>query len=1179
MAKVKDQITALLLHKDSASQDGWHKINSLNTEDIKSIKDPEGENNKKEITSIPSPFARIHLMEEAFTVITNRITENWKNAYGDSIHHKLVDHALDVGEVFFKYDIFEKNKEHKLELVQWNIKKGLTILKDGDKKHRLLGETLELYLDQDFMDRDGEYEFENIFLIRCNHQIIGGTSPTTLFFSGAKELRDINLKQGQNVFFDNVYYPLHKRTMDYQRYLFGLFKLYPILQKRMSFFWKYMQASLKCLEQEKKSDYNSLREFMRKIDKSEYKEEHFHDEFAEANTGSENEVIDIYSGIHHRKKKSESVDGTVSAFTIGSYDDASKVNQKYKGKKKPLVLQNRFKKKLYYLNGNWEPDIEVAPYNEDPLEKRLLPGQSEQYPYLTISDFLEPTLIKLVYPIDKENFFDGNPDGFFQGNKEKNNAPEPSYLLPIKPLYFEFFNTKDLQGKIKGNKPVFRMVKLGADGVRVELRIPIKEKGEYILFERIYKPDVEPSPEKNQGAIEECLFSMAFLPFGCNNNQVGQRVVLADGDVFGEALDLDYNLSFYNENSQAQIKPIQDTIRHDKHKHKSYVTTKFYVINQNYDYIIVSNGREQGIVVLAKKDIKAGLNQFTFAVDFGTTNSHVEYSIGGEPPVPFNITRDDKQLITLFDSYWDFVEFPILEEIFLQELIPYFIYEDGEKSSYRFPTRTVVTEIDTLQHFTNSFALGDINIPFFFGKRILQENTNYTTDLKWVKLSRDNIGSKNDKRVRSFIETLLILMRNKVVLNNGDVSNTKLIWFYPSSMSFNHRQLYTDMWEELFQKYFNSNYSPIAYSESEAPFYQYPANKVKNNTYPAVNIDIGGGTMDIIVFHKNQPLFSTSAKFAGNTIFGNGYADEYAKDNGFVRIFSPIVKKFLESNDKVLRDLYDVFQQFIKSNKSKSSDLMAFFFSIERSKEVREAKLDFSLSKYISSDEDFKVVFVVFFGAIIYHVAKLMKALDCKMPRNIALSGNGSKIINLLDPSKNLEVAEKFSKTIFEKVYGEKYHEDGLTMIQDDNPKEATCKGGIKKSKKSDAQEFDKVVLLGNEDDKLINEEEINYPSSRFKYNEIDDDLIDSVINEVQGFFDLLFDLDDFGYNRNFGIKVGNLAGYKEILNKDLSDSLKEGLNRRLELSDDVEDIAETLFFYPLVGSIHSLIQHIAGNE
>ena len=41
-------------------------------------------------------------------------------------------------------------------------------------------------------------------------------------------------------------------------------------------------------------------------------------------------------------------------------------------------------------------------------KKRWLPGVNLQYPYLTVSDFLEPYLIRLVYPINKEKFFDGN---------------------------------------------------------------------------------------------------------------------------------------------------------------------------------------------------------------------------------------------------------------------------------------------------------------------------------------------------------------------------------------------------------------------------------------------------------------------------------------------------------------------------------------------------------------------------------------------------------------------------------------------------------------------------------------------------------------------------------------------------------------------------------------------------
>src|SRR5699024_3354755 len=117
--------------------------------------------------------------------------------------------------------------------------------------------------------------------------------------------------------------------------------------------------------------------------------------------------------------------------------DFTIVSTKYQGNLKPLVLQNEFAKPLKYANDQWKSTFKV-PYldNETVLEKRRLPELDLQYPYLTVSDFLEPYLIRLVYPINEEKFFDGYLS-IEAGDDNK------SYLLPLKPKFFEFFNTDD----------------------------------------------------------------------------------------------------------------------------------------------------------------------------------------------------------------------------------------------------------------------------------------------------------------------------------------------------------------------------------------------------------------------------------------------------------------------------------------------------------------------------------------------------------------------------------------------------------------------------------------------------------------------------------------------------------------------------------------------------------------
>ena len=50
-----------------------------------------------------------------------------------------------------------------------------------------------------------------------------------------------------------------------------------------------------------------------------------------------------------------------------------------------------------------------------------------------------------------------------------------------------------------------------------------------------------------------------------------------------------------------------------------------------------------------------------------------------------------------------------------------------------------------------------------------------------------------------------------------------------------------------------------------------------------------------------------------------------------------------------------------------------------------------------SRDSDQKLIFVLFYSAIIYHTAQIMKAKKMELPQHIAFSGNGSRIINIIE--------------------------------------------------------------------------------------------------------------------------------------------------------------------------------------
>ena len=207
------------LHTGNNNLVGWGDSSAYGNTAIRQIKDPNGATSKKEITSIPSPFARMDLVKTAFKVITES-----KELNGDSIHHKLVSDCFDVGEIFFNIDKFRD----KVRIIVWDKKKDLQALLNSDNdRHRLFGETLRLYLEQD-ADAFNFDKLDRIYLLDYTGpdkpgqvNIIGATSPATFFFTSANDLSYVSKHLSFRPF-DEEFQPLYKRDFDYQMYWYCL---------------------------------------------------------------------------------------------------------------------------------------------------------------------------------------------------------------------------------------------------------------------------------------------------------------------------------------------------------------------------------------------------------------------------------------------------------------------------------------------------------------------------------------------------------------------------------------------------------------------------------------------------------------------------------------------------------------------------------------------------------------------------------------------------------------------------------------------------------------------------------------------------------------------------------------------------------------------------------------------
>ncbi len=1134
--------TTLSLHNPTPGLH-WYVSKPLGTDQIAAIRDPQGGQTVKQPTSIPSPFARMDLVRAAFLNLAI------KPDLGGSVNdQRVVSDTLDVGELFFNYDKLKAL----VTIAPFDVRTDLDRLRTSTNQgHRRLGDALKLFLDQDAP----EYNFDQInrlFVLSYRGRVIGGTSPKTLFFSSGNDLSWVDETMGNHRLFSTDTRPLHQRDIEYQKFWYALKLFMPNFRDRFREVDDYLNRSRALLQQ------HNPTLFYEHIEQPNGQPlltaEKFANDFEELTTGP-GDIVEVL-GFPLRKKKSDAraID-QVSDFIIKS-DKYTRLNT---GKPRPMALQNRFFRQFTYVpQTQWNPNTPVPYVARESWRdnQRPLPGQPGSYPWLTVSDFLEPYLVRLPYPTDRGRFFDGNLQ-----------APgtDKGYLLPLKKDFFDFFDVDDLlNGKVR--------LKLTpqAGGVSVSLDIPVTAPGQpgnqFVTFERTYSTSTAaPNEANNEGVIVENSFTVNVYPFvrsGSVPVPADYRVQLIES---GFDSQNQYELAYFDGNTNAEVAPEsvhQRTVRQQNTDGSSV----YYVLRSEFDYTQVNirgDGREMhGLLVPRWQEYNGGSKQFAFSVDFGTTNTHIEYSVDGGTPRPFDVAELTPQVATLVNPAQYNAALFELFVLYDLEFVPPTIGPGRQDS---FPTRTAIAEPLNLSFNQQTQALADFNIPFYVERQPAGSNR-ITTNLKWAKSNY-----QTERRVEAFLEELLMLIKNKVLTEGGSLTQTTVYWFFPASMTPGRvSQLRAD-WQELYNRYIGGSQDRLReVSESVAPFYYYKQNPTLSaSARPVVNVDIGGGTSDVVVYERNEPRLLTSFRFAGNAIYGDAFS-EYgaASHNGFVRKYTDKIQTLLNSQN--LTNLSDNNRQILETNRSE--DIMAFWFSIEKSNDVK-AKSMLSFNGMLAKDEDLKIVFVLFYTALLYHIAQLMKHRGIGLPGALTFSGTGSKVLSIISTDDTM--LGKLARVIFEKVYAQEYGASGLTLFYErKGPKEVTCKGALMQpanSRPIDTEAISYVYPATFQDEyPTLTYADLRKPA-----------VIDSLLKETNTFIDFFFELNQtFSFSRNLNVSPASLAVAQRELRTHLDTSLMDGIQRKESdvaaessgMSDSISaPIEETLFFYPLVGAINKL--------
>ena len=1108
----------------------WFISAEYTTNEIIAIPDSDG-GKGNEPTSIPSPFARIDLTNSAFRYV-NELADG-----AGFMYQKIVSDCLDIAEIFYNHKLHQSD----IKIIEWDKYTNIqSLLNSNRNEHKRLGETLKMYLEN--VDDAQSFNFnifQKFYLLQYKFKIIGGTSPLTLFFNSANDLNWTDIKfPNSDKAFDEKLCPLYHRNDDFQYWLYSIRASFDHFSGTFRELSTYMDNCLQKLTNSKPDLYEAIHKLTENI-------------YSTSNYDVIGNGIVIVDNLPLLGAKEQGDEEVLSDFEISS--------NKIPKIRRPLVLQNGHKgkmpsgKSMRYYKAKYDENVIIPFVDERSLDERALPGLTNiKYPYLTVSDFLEPYLVRTIYPINKEKFFDGN---YRKGSYRE----DKGFILPIKKAFFEYFDIADLQKNINGI-PMLQLESLASGTTTATLRIPVVN-GNYIEFKREYVKFEDdgtirtPDLKNNEGVIVENQFGLGLFPcikFEQNENP-RYRVALIDRDISPISLSNTYNLNYYDQVDLAMPVVITDVKKRNK-KTAQDVETNYYIIKSNFDIIELSvNNTYTGIIIPLFSE-KHRIKQFTFSVDFGTTNTHIEYSVDGVN-YPFNVNYSDVQIAKLHIK-----DARIPGEIrstFDHDMVPDLIENIGQ---YSFPMRTVLSESNTTNYDQSVFPMADVSIPFTYEREALMHYNNPVTNIKWSS------DKRNSKQVELFLDNILLLIRNKVILNGGKLSQTKIVWFYPASMLENRYNRFKQIWENLYIKNIGENISNlVSMSESVAPYYYYKS--TQNATRDVVSVDIGGGTTDIIMYEETTPTLLTSFRYAADAIFGDGYGSD-ANSNGFILAFKDEIISTLTKNK--LDDLLKAFNSI--EPRKKSTDIIAFFFSLANNKEVKEKNIQINFGKILEESEKFKIVFILFFASIIYHMALIMKAKEIKMPRFMTFSGTGSKTLKILTSENS--VLESFTKLIFEKVFEQKYNSDGLTIIfNSQNPKEATCKGGICNPISQSYESIDNIKAT------LIGTDASRFADNTTKYSNITVADRDQIYQETINFIDFAFALnDEFPFSKKFGAEGNSLDVAKNISLKDIKKHLKDGLDKKheeLNQIDGNQPIEETLFFYPLVGILNTLAEEI----
>ncbi len=1075
----------------AATMNGWTQTNHISEALLENI--AINNVNGKIGTSIPSIFARIHLFNVAFQSFNGK-------GYGvlSNPPQTLKMEATLVSECFDLLEfLFQHGRDNKLKVKRWNAATQIAALRAaGNDNHTRLAQVLE----DEIAHTTG---LQDIYLFYWEHLgeeiLIGGTSPFTLVFTSPNWKRTMNDKQlgfasaggGTALFTGNTTF-LNNRDADFVEMIYALYVAFnTILPAQAQYFNSYLGVLF--------ANYNNMNAITNEFGGNPAV---FYSKYVSVRDIDGGNVVAYQLPLCYKQIK------VVSGYEIVPTSDRYKQHIPAGEEQHiPLMLdRNGLTGVTYIGHTQWNSttcQIDEPVIRRQELHQRQLPGgMGVVYPFLIWSDLLEDKIVKVPFAIDKDKFITAT-------------VGDAHYLLPLRRKFFDYFNISDVE----------TMVSVTANGnaVTVTVNVPLNNNihSQFII-----------SHQYNEEDIVSAVMTLGVFPFYKTGNNDRYSILKCSRSSL--------SASFYDVTGTQVM--AQDNVR--TQETTATYQTRYYDINGTFDIIEIndnSNNQTWHALVIPKlEEITQGNENFVFAVDFGTSNTHIAYTKGNAAPRSLEFTGSEQQTVYLHTGS--------IGELLLQNMSENYISREfapktiGKGERFSLPTTSAVCELNPVSG--QSALFGTVSAGFNMMYEQTQfDNARYITQLKWL-LEQNAADAHNTAIIKLYFKQILWMLKNKA-LQDGGSTNFEVRLTFPETMIAPLKNAIINCWQDA-QNDLQLNGCIIApdYSESIAP---YNVLLPKFGASSFLNIDIGGGTHDMLFVNRDNAgnLISSnfsSTRFAGNDLWGDGMAltNPPTLRNGFAEILYKYIDGNRNHYDSQSLQTLDLLRNGVANT---SSDIMGYLFSNERI---------FNTTNFIRNNQTAYSIVFIHYMALMYHVARLIKKQNVGIPNYISFTGMGSKYINIISP--NAADIKDLTKMLLEKYVGKMAPQDFTIIANIAEAKEITAKGTL-------------TTPIGTyviPDGTITETVDYGFDTNRaITYNEVrSNEIQENVMQEYNKFLSTLTDKAIFDYiHQKYGLTMSD-----EVIKtlKSKAQNSYNSLATAIPESYAAHSLRETLFFYPL---------------